>query len=63
MTVWQIILNFFTNIILIRDVTNLKITSNKYGQQLILIIDATEEITFHAINEVTVVKKTTNEDH
>jgi len=48
---------------LIRDVTNLKITSNKYGQQLILIIDATEEITFHAINEVTMVTNTINKHH
>jgi hypothetical protein len=49
---------------LIKDVTNLKITSNKYGQQLILIImDATEEITLHAINEVTMVTKTINEHH
>jgi hypothetical protein len=42
----------------------LKITSRKYGQQLILtIIDATEEMTFHAINEVTMVTKTINEHH
>jgi hypothetical protein len=45
---------YLTNIILITEDINLKITSNKYGQQLILIIiDATEEITFHAITEVT----------